>query len=155
MGRMAVQVEVAVMIYREELEDRGDLTKDELDARVASHRARLVAEATQTEPPSGRAEPSGREDIKKSRCVCVCMCVGARIPLLKLPDPLSWQNTTYPSLGQIRPTPSLRKIRPILPLAKYGLPFPCTNGSPLTGTTSTEPERDASAEWRPVCGHSV
>ena len=42
----AEQVEVAVMVFREQLaEDKPSLSKEQLDARSAEHRSKLVAEA--------------------------------------------------------------------------------------------------------------
>jgi hypothetical protein len=56
------------MMYREELEEDGELTKDEVDARVAAHRAKLVSEANQPEASSGRTETAGRNEARKARC---------------------------------------------------------------------------------------
>ena len=42
----AEQVEVAVMVFREQLaEDEPNLSKEQLEARSAQHRSKLVAEA--------------------------------------------------------------------------------------------------------------
>lgn len=50
------QVEVSVIMFREDLEDQG-LSKEELEEQVAEHRAKLVAAAEKA--PDSKAEASG------------------------------------------------------------------------------------------------
>ncbi|KAK9835798.1 hypothetical protein WJX74_008275 [Apatococcus lobatus] len=58
------QVEVSVIMFREDLEDQG-LSKEQLEAQVAEHRAKLVAAAEKV--PDNKAETSGNVSGSKHR----------------------------------------------------------------------------------------
>ncbi|KAL3151330.1 hypothetical protein ABBQ38_013163 [Trebouxia sp. C0009 RCD-2024] len=58
------QVELAVMMFREQLEENpGGKTKAQVDAEVTEHRARLIADAEQ----SSKAETSAKSDSRSGR----------------------------------------------------------------------------------------
>ncbi len=62
---MHAQVEVATMLFRDELEESG-MEKEEMDAAVAEHRAQLLAEA-EKELASRAAQENANAD-KKAKC---------------------------------------------------------------------------------------
>ncbi len=66
----AAQVEVATMLFRDELEESG-MEKEEMDAAVAEHRAQLLAEA-EKELASRAAQDDAKAD-KRARCAQKCL----------------------------------------------------------------------------------
>ncbi len=58
------QVEVAVLEYREELEERG-LAREAIDAKVAEHRAKLLTDAHAARSRDKEAESGGRTESQR------------------------------------------------------------------------------------------